>query len=62
MSAEMIKGGTARIASFGTHNPKVAAFLNASFALEGLGSLKEVAGIQMQNIGNQVRSNDIGLA
>jgi hypothetical protein len=56
-------GGQASIQSFGTNNPKVAAFLNATFALESLGSLREANAneVNAQSIGNGLRDSGISL-
>lgn len=55
-------GGQVSIQSFGTDNPKVAAFLNASFALDSLGGLREANEAMAQSIGNALRDNGIGIA
>ena len=54
--------GPASIASFGTQNPQVAAFLNATFALDAMGiSLgQNVTGASAQSVGNAGRSTDLG--
>lgn len=53
MSDTMIKyaGGTAAIEGFGTTNPQVAAFLQATFALDNMGiNLSQANSIQAQSV------------